>query len=47
MAEIRYLSIELAMQLEAVAERIGDLEEAAGRFEEWLCDQVRSRDDSY
>ncbi len=44
MAEIRYLSIELAMQLEAVVERIGDLEEATGRFEEWLREQVRSRD---
>ena len=39
--------IELAMQLEAVAERVGDLEEATGRFEEWLREQVRSRDEGY
>ncbi len=45
MAEIRYLSMELAMRLEPVAERVGDLEEATGRFEEWLREQVRPRDE--
>jgi death on curing protein len=32
--------IELALQLEAVAERRGDLEEATDQFEHWLRDHV-------
>lgn len=38
--------LELAMQLEAVAERTGNLEEATGGFEEWLRERVRPREES-
>ena len=38
--------VEFAIQLEAVAERPGDLEEATDRFEEWLRTQVHPREES-
>ncbi len=38
-------SVALAMQLEAVAERTGNLEEATDRFEAWLRRQVCPRDE--
>jgi death on curing protein len=38
--------IEFAIQLEAVAERSGDLEEATDRFEEWLRSQIHPREES-
>ncbi len=38
--------IEFAIQLEAVAERPGGLEEATDRFEEWLRPQVHPREES-
>src|SRR6266571_8653507 len=38
--------LELAMQLEALAERAGNLEEATDRFEAWLRTQVRSKEES-
>jgi death-on-curing protein len=39
-------SVEFAIQLEAVAERPGGLEEATDRFEEWLRSQVHPREES-
>ncbi len=38
-------SIELAIQLEAVAGRTGSLEEATDQFEDWLRKQVRPREE--
>jgi death on curing protein len=38
--------IELAMQLEAVAERLGGLEEATNLFEEWLREQISPKEES-
>jgi death-on-curing protein len=38
--------IELALQLEAVAERQGDLEGVTDHFEHWLCDHVSPLDPS-
>jgi death on curing protein len=38
--------IELAMQLEAIAARTGNLENATDRFEEWLRKQVHLREES-
>ena len=38
--------VEFAIQLEAVAERPGGLEEATDRFEEWLRPQVHPREES-
>lgn len=38
--------VEFAIQLEAVAERSGGLEEATDRFEEWLRPQVHPREES-
>lgn len=39
-------SIELAIRLEAVAERVGSLEKATDSFEEWLREQVRPREET-
>src|SRR5438045_2628839 len=38
--------LELAMQLEAVTERAGNLEEATNQFEEWLRTQIRPKEES-
>lgn len=38
--------IEMAMQLEAVAMRVGDLEEATDRFEEWLREHISNREET-
>ncbi len=38
--------IELAMQLEAIAGRTGNLENETDGFEEWLREQVRPREES-